>query len=372
MKDFKSGREKWELYLAGDDTGAMVSPLCDDWSLDVPYRWPFDEPEYFPEGHQRHSLCQQMAMAEVCGYDPLFLSGIDFICKDLDAVTKTGMEPIEGGKRETVTITTPYGDLVKIVDHKRTSEIVRDFIETEEDMKRAVWYTQQCLDYDENIAISQGEEARRAVGDKGMLGTWSGAPAFNMEDQTKMYLHAFDWPDLFEELHVVTCDLKQKRHMTFKKAGFDYLFYCVGGTEYSSPDFLLKWVTKQAKTELKQWQDEGGFIVWHSCGLIKKLIETGFYDDFMPEILETLSEAPFGNLPSLKWARERIHRDIITKGNLSLDIISTGTPEDVRNDVRRIRDETCGYRHIVGLSDDIMKNTPVANVLAFVDEARKE
>jgi len=370
LKDFESAREKWGLYLAGYDAGPMVSPLCDDWSLDIPYRWPFDEPEYFPAGHKRHVLCQQMAMGEICGYDPAFLSAVDFVCKDMDDATKTTTETIEGGKRETTAITTPYGDLVKIVDHRRTSEIVRDFIETEEDMKRAIWYTRQCLDYDEGLALGQGEEARRAVGGKGMLGTWSGGPLFNMEDQTKVYLHAFDWPDLFEELHDVSCELQLKRHMTYRKAGFDYLFYCVGGTEYSSPEFLHKWLTRQTKTEFKQWQDEGGFIIWHSCGHIRKLIEMGFYNEFMPEIFETLSEPPFGNLPGLKWSRERIHKDIITKGNLSLDIISTGTEEDVRRDVRRIREETKGYRHIVGLSDDIMKDTPLANALAFVDESR--
>jgi len=119
------------------------------------------------------------------------------------------------------------------------------------------------------------------------------------------------------------------------------------------------------------WRKRGGFILWHSCGHVKAFVEMGAFNDLMPEILETLSERPVGNLPSLQWAREKLDPKIATKGNLPLNILLQGSTEDVRADVRRIRAQTAGTRHIVGLTDDLLKNTPLANALAFVDEARK-
>jgi len=42
-----------------------------------------------------------------------------------------------------------------------------------------------------------------------------------------------------------------------------------------------------------------------------------------------------------------------------------------REEVRRVREQTRGTRHIVGLSDGVLANTPLANALALVDEARR-
>ena len=56
---------------------------------------------------------------------------------------------------------------------------------------------------------------------------------------------------------------------------------------------------------------------------------------------------------------------------MPLDVLLQGTEEGVRSEVRRVKEETQGYRHIVGLSDDILHNTPLANCLALVDEARQ-
>jgi len=70
-------------------------------------------------------------------------------------------------------------------------------------------------------------------------------------------------------------------------------------------------------------------------------------------------------------ARERLSQAMVTKGNVPLNILLEGTTDQVRAAVRRVRQETEGYRHVVGLSDDLFKNTPLANARAFVDEARK-
>jgi len=100
-------------------------------------------------------------------------------------------------------------------------------------------------------------------------------------------------------------------------------------------------------------------------------VELGFYNELKPDVFETMSEPPVGDLPSLRWARERLDPAIATKGNIPLNVLLEGTPDDVRREVRRVREQTAGWRHVVGLSDDVLKGTPLENARAFADEARK-
>ena len=100
-------------------------------------------------------------------------------------------------------------------------------------------------------------------------------------------------------------------------------------------------------------------------------MEKGYYNRLKPDIFETLSEPPVGNLPSLRWGREQLDPEIITKGNISLDILLNGTPQQVREKVRYVKESTRGYRHIIGLSDNILDHTPCENLKAFVDESRR-
>lgn len=371
MNSSMTQREKWQLLLSGHDVGPLVSPLCDSWRLDTGYYWPYKEPEPFPEGHRAHILCEQMAMAEVCGWDLNYLCAVDFIPTNPDILPQCHSYENHGCIRTETVIRTPFGDLTGIEEKQKSMHVVKQYLNTREDYHKAIWLTKQQLEYQEDVAIGQGLEMRKAVGDRGMLGTWQDSPYINYENHADSFYHIADWPDEYEELFDVSCRLKMKRLETYRKAGFDYLFYCVSGTEFSSPDFFRKWTLEDTKKVFKKWREMGGFILWHTCGHVKKLIEEGFYNELKPDIFETLSEPPVGNLPGLRWARERIDENIITRGNIPLNILLEGTEEEVRESVQRVREETRGFRHIIGLSDDVLPNTPLANCLALADESRK-
>jgi hypothetical protein len=367
-----SSREKWQHFLKGEDTGTMVSPLCDDWCLDIPYRWQLDEPEPFPQGHKAHTLSQQVSMAHICGWDPLFLAAIDFMPVDEKARSKVNTTTINNKQRSEYHIDTPYGILSQVTERNEiTTGVVKEWLETENDYKKMLWLVRKAMSYDEVMAIEQGLALRKAVGNKGLLGTWVEPPIVFNVNRDDMYYHLTDWPELFSELHELTVALYLKKIDTLHKAGFDYLFYTMYGTEWFSPDFFRTWMLESTRRILGQWRDSGGYVVWHTCGHIAKFIEEGFYNELLPDVFETLSEPPTGNIPSLRWARERLDRRIATKGNVGLEVLLEGTEDDVRKSVDRVRDQTRGYRHIVGLSDDMLGNTPLTNALAFVDEARR-
>jgi len=295
-----------------------------------------------------------------------------FVSKNKDISPTTENETINGHTRSESHIQTPYGDLVSIMDYSATNHIVKAWLDSEDDYRRAIWLTQQQMDYDEDLAIDEGKKLIQGVDERGVLGTWFGPPIVNFGTREEIYYHMVDWPDLFGELHEATSELTFKRADTLRKAGFDYLFYCVSGTEWISPSFFRKYILENSRKIFNRWQAQGGFILLHSCGHLKKFVNEGFYNDLMPEILETMSVPPVGDLPSLRWARERLDPDIITKGNIPLPTLLSGTEDEVRAEVRKVKEETKGYRHIIGLSDDLLHNTPLANCLAFVDESRKQ
>jgi uroporphyrinogen-III decarboxylase len=95
-------------------------------------------------------------------------------------------------------------------------------------------------------------------------------------------------------------------------------------------------------------------------------------NELYSKILGCMIGNAIGDLPSLQWARQRLIPEIITKGNIPLNVLLNGTEEEVRSEVRKVKEETQGYRHIVGLSDDVLHNTPLSNCLALVDEARRQ
>lgn len=368
-----TGREKWQRFLMGEDVGVMVSPLCDKWGTNRPYEWTLPEAEPFGEGHMSHTLSEQIMMADIFKWDPLFLAAIQFNLNGEPVPTVTTSEKINDTvTRYTTTVTTPYGDLTEIVEENQyTRMLVKDFLTEEDDFKRMLWLTKRQMDIDVDDAVKQGGERRKAVGDRGMLGTWV-SPAVLMSDISTLFYLEIDYPDEFEELFEARRALFKKQQDVHRKAGFDYLFYVIPGTEWISPNFFDRWMADEITENIKSWREKGGFTLWHTCGLEKAFIENDTYNKIKPDIFETLSEPPVGNLPSLKWGREQLSRDIITKGNISLDLMLNGTPEDVREQVRYVKESTKGYRHIIGLSDNILDNTPYENLMAFVDETKKE
>lgn len=364
-------RQTWARLVAGEDVGPMVSPLCDNWSLDVPYRWPYPEPDPFPPGHPQHGLSQQLAMAALCGWTPSFLAGVPFQYRD-ETVLPACHTTTQGGVSRTETrIRTPYGDLTSMTESRVSSHTIKGLLETEEDYRRLAWHLRALRDHDAAATVAAAAPLRAAVAERGVLGTWVSPPAMHA-DRDNLWYHLADWPDACAELHQAGLELLLAQLETMRRAGFDYLFYCVDGTEWISPAFFRDHILADTQVIFRRWRELGGFVLWHSCGRVQQFIEAGFYNVCLPEVFETLSEPPVGNVPSLEWARSRLDPRIVTKGNLPLNVLLQGSEEEVRAGVARIRAQTRGRRHIVGLTDDVLAGTPLRNCRAFVEEALRD
>ncbi|MCY2924025.1 MAG: hypothetical protein NT031_01050 [Planctomycetota bacterium] len=256
MKSEVTGSEKWRLFLAGQDVGPMVSPLCDDWTIDVPYRWPFPEPDPFPPGHGDAILSEQMAMAGVCGWDATFLCGGGFIPAREEARPKTKVTPMPGGgNRVENCYTTPYGDLTCITEAKTLA-----------------WVIRAEAKYNDDEIIADGWRRKKALRERGLMGTWFGPPVGNsLPSDEKVFYLASDYPEAFAEVSAAQFDLACLQVDLLAKAGFDYLFYCVNGTEWGSPSFFRDHMQEPTRKLFKRWHDQGGVVLWHSgTGLLQR------------------------------------------------------------------------------------------------------
>ena len=367
--DTMTNREKWRKYLAGEDVGPMVCPLCDKWGAgDIAYKWDGPEPEPFAGDEGRQAFRGQLMMARTFGWDPLFYASIKFKPRDASLEPAVTVSCKNGRRQAVSVIKTPPGDLTRVDEYSDvTHRCVKDYLETESDYEKMTWYTEQICDFDAEAALEDGRRLRAAASDHGMIGTWV-SPSVSLADIQVLFYHIMDYPEAFERLRLARKKLMRRHLEVYRAAGFDFMFYCVPGTDTGSPCFYRNNMQEEIRETMAWWKSNGGFTLWHSCGHVRAFIEEGIYNETPPEMLETLSEPPVGNIPSLSWALERLDPKIITKGNIPLDILLNGAPEDVREAVRRVKSQARGRRHVIALSDNILNGTPAANLRAYVDE----
>jgi uroporphyrinogen-III decarboxylase len=83
------------------------------------------------------------------------------------------------------------------------------------------------------------------------------------------------------------------------------------------------------------------------------------------DLFETLSPPPVSNV-DLRHARKVLDDRICTRGNIGLDVLLTGTPEDVHRHTQDILEATQGTKHMVAASDYLFYDIPLENVKAIV------
>jgi hypothetical protein len=364
-------RQKWFAYLRGEEVGPMMAPLVDNWCLEEPYAWTYDEPDPYPAGHPQHGFSQQMAMAKLCGYDPLYLVGVPYVARTPVERTVTTRE--EAGHVITETRThTPLGDLLLITEHAKTVHTLKPEVQDAADYDKMLWVIAQEGQLDADASASAGQALLAPMGEKGVVGTWWGPPGVRGVDREDQFVHMAEFPELTQAVIDATFATQMAQLDILKAMGFDYLFYCADGTEWISPGYFEEFVAPATAAMFEKWRALGGFVVWHTCGHSAEFIKRGYYNTLLPEIFETMSEPPFGTLPSLRWGRERLDPRIATKGNIDLQLIHDGPTDAIRAEVRRIKAETAGWRHIIGGSDDILDGTPRAHLEAMLDETLAE
>jgi len=111
----------------------------------------------------------------------------------------------------------------------------------------------------------------------------------------------------------------------------------------------------------------GKFVLIHSCGdvdeLFDPLIDIGLscFNPFQPEVMDVYELLP------------RYRNRLSFCGGLSTQkTLPFGSVEDVRRESRRLLELGSGGGYIFSPSHDVQKDVPLENMLAFIDEAKRQ
>jgi uroporphyrinogen-III decarboxylase len=213
---------------------------------------------------------------------------------------------------------------------------------------------------------------RGRVGDEGVVVighphvTWL---AYQASQQTLVY-HLQDHPGTFRRSMEAVHGAALQVFRIAMEEGVDFMSESCAGLEMSSPRSFDE-VDLPVLRSLSAWTHERGGLFWyHNCGLTRRLIASGRFGLFQPDVLETIAPPPEGD-NDLAESRRALDPRICTKGNFPLGLLRDGSVDEVRRATREMTAAVTGFRHILSTADAVLPGTPPENLIAFVRTARE-
>jgi len=134
-----------------------------------------------------------------------------------------------------------------------------------------------------------------------------------------------------------------------------------------SPEQLERFVMPWTRKLVDQGHAHGYQVMHHCCGAIHKIIPS--FIDAGIDALHPL-QAKAANMDAETLARDFKGKIAFVGGIDTQDLLVHGTPEQIRADVRRVR-ELLGPSVVISPSHEaLLPNVPPENVLAMAEEAR--
>lgn len=322
------------------------------------------------------TLDDQIAVAQRCGYTAAFVQGATpdlTVNPGLIGLVET--ERVGESKQERryqQRIATPRGELCRelVEQPQRGITAVSDWLTAPEQFAAAAWI---CEDILSGARDAQIRAYYRGIVDKtnaygvtqiqlelpfflfGLAGYATG-PVMLCMDENSGYAEIMT---LAEQALLHVADL-------LLSAGVDFLWIGAGGSELLSPAIWEKLLVPQAWRMTRYVHERGGRIHFHCCGQSRLWVERGYFNQIGMDVLETLAPPPVGTIDHLADVRAQLDASIVTRGNIDLELIRTGTPDECAAAVRRVRAATKGYAHLVSGADAILYGTPEDNLRAMV------
>jgi len=153
--------------------------------------------------------------------------------------------------------------------------------------------------------------------------------------------------------------------------------YFFVGSELASPPMVnvetfKEWIVPYAKELIKMVHSAGKFAIQHFHGQIKDILPC--FLDMDPDALHTIEAPPVGNC-TFTEAFDTIGDKITLIGNVQYDAFRSMTPDEMKQEVRRIKAECYGRRLILsptaGPFDLNPSDSLIANYMAFLDAAEE-
>ncbi|MBO3803711.1 MAG: hypothetical protein JTT11_07595 [Candidatus Brockarchaeota archaeon] len=283
----------------------------------------------------------------------------------------------EGGLRR-YRVETPKGDLTSVTRETVPGRphigtwTVKPFLEGEGDVEKlmSIPYAPPVLD-----ARPFFDRARR-VGDRGLVYVGLSDPVgilsslFSLET---FLLFCIKRTDLVKEL----LDAFLQRLLDVVERSLELgagPFYELSGAELVCPTFLppsyfREFVVRYDEPIVKAVHAGGGFAMMHCHGKVGKVLES--FQEMGLEAVHPVEGPPAGDV-ELSEAKRRIGGSVCIRGNVQLAFLDRARPPQVEDACRRaIEDAAAGGGFVLEPTATPLPNTPVENVCAFVEAARK-
>jgi len=143
--------------------------------------------------------------------------------------------------------------------------------------------------------------------------------------------------------------------------GADFAF---NSGPFISPDDFRRFVTPYARQRVAALHARGQLVLKHACGNNEKLL-----DQFREIGYDCYQSLQLSAGMDLEKVRELTGPEMVLWGNLPLEVLQGGTPEEVRKSVREtVEKGKRAGRFIFGSSHSIAVGTPFGNFMTMVEE----
>jgi hypothetical protein len=313
------------------------------------------------------SVADEIALSQHLGYEPMFMtecSGlifnwqIDESRSDEQTATRVIRTPKGEWTRKSARAELPWSDESGCPVHTTT------------DHAMLVAVCEQVSEQEK--AIREYFRAwRQRVGDHGVIvlghphPAWLGyqiSPSnifYQWNDYRSEYVRSMD-AVLHASLYVMSIAVEE---------GIDFMSDSSYGLEMTSPALFAAMDLPYIRTFATWTHEHGGLFWYHNCGFTRKLIADGTFNTLGTDVLETIAPPPEGD-NDLAESRRALDRRICSKGNLNLQILRDGSPDQIAAEVDAIAGAVRGYAHIFSTADAVLPGTKPENLVAFVKAAQ--
>ncbi len=194
----------------------------------------------------------------------------------------------------------------------------------------------------------------------GVIGPYS--LAGRLFDMTELMMECFDSPDEVKILLSKATDFIIKYIKAFKEAGADGVIMAEPAAGLLSPALAEEFSMPFVNEIFGEINSDDFIVCYHNCG------------NAAGDMLEMISGlnadiVHLGNAINLKKALEVLPYDRIVMGNVNPVLFRTGTPDDIKTDIKRVFDECSMYENfMISTGCDVPAASKWENINAYFEK----
>ncbi len=261
-------------------------------------------------------------------------------------------------------------------ERKRGGTQTKYPITVEEELPLLEFWLDALLEQEDFSAIRNGVAGiREALGPEEALDIqWAMQPyeLLCFPDTMMTAIFAMECPEIFRRLMDKILRLDERLLVEVARGGADFVFLGGPGSEMISPKYYEDYLVPYSAILTQMAHQEGLLVYTHICSPIEPMLSRGYYSQMGIDLFETLSEAPVGNVASLEDAFNKLDPSICTRGNIGLDLLLQGKPDEIIEKSLCILQtaQRMGRKHILAASDYLFYDIPEDNVHAMCQAVR--